>query len=135
MVVKEGYFAKLESYPEDEIHLCISWKYPWFIKKDKMSWERSLSPSPYILESYKSGNWDWKKYVERFKRELRINHVKMSALSTVALASAEGKDVRLLCWEKGLDGKCHRFVILDILESLGAEIQSSFLTTEGSEDG
>lgn len=127
MVVKEGYFAKLESYPKDEIHLCISWKYPWFIKQDKMCWTQDLSPSPFILKNYKSGNWDWEKYVERFKRELRVSHVKMSALARVSLASAEGEDLRLLCWEKGLDGKCHRFIVLDILKFLGVEVQSSLL--------
>jgi len=127
MVVREGYFAKLDSYPDDEIHLCISWKYPWFIKKDKLSWDQDLSPSPYLIKSYKSGNWDWEKYVDRFKRELRINHVKMSALARVALASDEGEDIRLLCYEKATDRKCHRFIVLDILEFLGAEIQDSTL--------
>lgn len=124
-MITEGYFARLDSYPKDEIHLCISWKYPWFVKKDKMCWEKNLSPSPFILENYKNGKWDWEKYVERFKRELRINHVKMSELARVALASAEGETIRLLCYEKGEDRKCHRFILLDILEALGAQTQSS----------
>lgn len=132
MVVKEGYFAKLESYPDDEIHLCISWKYPFFIGKDKMNWTQDLSPSPYILENYKAGNWDWDKYVKRFKLELRIDHVKMGELARVALASDNGEDIRLLCYEKGEDRKCHRFILLEILEFLGAEVemQSSDKTGE-----
>jgi len=114
MTVLEGYFAKINDYPENEAKLCVSRTYPRFIKKGKMTHFYSLAPSEELLNAYKAGKLTWEQYTDRFKDEMR-----RKATSRKNLEWLKHRDIsspiRLLCYEKAEDRRCHRFILLDIL--------------------
>lgn len=125
-MIKEGYFAKIKEYPEDEVKLVVSRKYPWFLGKTgaftNYPHEPELGPSQWLLDNYKNGAVNWEGYVHMYKFDLLTNPETWKPLSTVARIGAQ-KDIRLLCWEKALDHKCHRFLLLEILEAFGLDVQ------------
>ena len=128
-MIFEGYFAKVKDYPTDEEKLIVSRKYPWFLGKDRYPHEPELGPTQLVLDNYKSGNLDWKGYTQMYKFDLLTNPDAWRPLSTVARIGAQ-KNIRLLCWEKGDDLKCHRFLLLDILEAFGLNVHRNEGTTE-----
>lgn len=116
MTILEGYFAKINDYSEDELKLCVASNYPFFVKKGRMTHFPSLAPSEKLLSGYKAGEVTWEQYVETFKDEMHRWTPKQS-LKWLKQRDKVG-DVRLLCYERADDRKCHRFLLLDILNSM-----------------
>jgi len=125
-VIKEGYFAKVKDYPEDEVKIIVSRKYPWFLGKTgafkKYPHQPELGPSQWLLDNYKNGVVNWEGYVATYKYDLLTNPDAWTWLALIGRIGAQ-TDIRLLCWEKALDHKCHRFLLLDILEAFGLPVQ------------
>lgn len=120
MTVLEGYFAKIDDYPEDELKLCVSRSYPFFVKRHKMTLFTSLTPSDELLKDYKAGKVTWGQYTDRFKDEMRRQVLSRHNLEWLKRRD-KSANVRLLCYEKAEDRRCHRFLLLDILESMEEE--------------
>ena len=118
MTILEGYFAKIKDYPEDELKLCVASSYPFFVKSDKMIHYPSLAPSLRLLREYKASDITWEQYTDRFKDEMKRQGVSWQNLVQLKEISTEGNAIRLLCWEKAEDKRCHRFLLLDILSSM-----------------
>lgn len=116
-MILEGYFAVIDDYPEDEMKLCVARSYPFFVEKDRMVHYPSLAPSMVLLRGYKSGELPWKEYSEIFKDEMSQDQP-MQSLGSLKLWNMEDRVIRLLCWEKAEDKRCHRFLLLDILSSM-----------------
>ena len=111
-MIETGYFGGLQRglYPETDKLVCVSRKYPWFVKKDKMTHLDELSPSQALLDIWKSGRISWKEYEHQYREEMRrsyaqcfIGHLKQPSDSVY----------RLMCWEK--EPPCHRFILKDII--------------------
>ncbi len=117
MTIHEGYFAKINDYPEDEVKLCVASSYPFFVKKHKMVHYPSLAPSLRLLREYKASDITWEEYIPRFKYEVR-QHASRQTLEWLKRREKEGGPIRLLCYEKAEDRRCHRFLLLDILKSM-----------------
>ncbi|GAG92905.1 unnamed protein product, partial [marine sediment metagenome] len=96
MTILEGYFAKIDDYPEDELKLCVASSYPFFVKKGKMIHYFALAPSLKLLRDYKAGYIPWEEYTPKFKDEMR-QHASMQTLEM--LKEIKGRPIRLLCWE------------------------------------
>ncbi len=71
MTILEGYFAKIDEYPEDELKLCVSRTYPHFVKRSTMIHYPSFAPSLKLLREYKAGEVTWEQYAEKFSDEMR----------------------------------------------------------------
>lgn len=117
MTILEGYFAKIGDYPEDEVKLCVASSYPFFVKKGRMIHLPSLAPGLKLLRGYKAGEITWEQYIETFKNRMR-RYPSRVILDLLKSRDKEGDTIRLLCYEKAEDRKCHRFVLLDILDSM-----------------
>ena len=116
-MILEGYFSVIDDYPEDELKLCVASSYPFFVKEGKMIHYHALAPSLRLLRDYKSGYITWEEYVPKFKDEMR-QHASVETLWWLRSREKEGGPIRLLCWEKAEDKRCHRFLLLDILKSM-----------------
>lgn len=116
-MITEGYFAKVKDYPETDWLICIARKYPWFVKKDKMSHFPSLAPSQELLDDYKSGFTDWGLYGAVYRKEIATSEQARRDIAWIGIKDCQGETVRLMCWEK--KPPCHRFILLDIIEKLG----------------
>ena len=115
MTILEGYFAKIYDYPEDETKLCVSRTFPSFVKKGKMTHFHSLAPSQKLLDDYKTGKLTWKQYTDQFKDEMKNQNISRKNVEWLKHRDGEDEVIRLLCYEKAEDRKCHRFILLDIL--------------------
>jgi len=116
MTILEGYFAKINDYPEDELKLCVARSYPFFVKKGRMIHYPTLAPSEELLKEYKAGEVTWEQYVETFKDEMRRYSSRQSR-EGVKQRDKMGDVIRVLCYEKP-PKHCHRFILLDILDSM-----------------
>ena len=121
MTILEGYFSVIDDYPEDELKICVASSYPFFVKKHKMIHYPSFAPSLRLLRDYKSGYITWKEYVPKFKDEMR-QYLSSENLEWLKRRDKVGDRIRLLCYEKAEDRRCHRFILLDILSSMEAEV-------------
>ena len=101
-MIKEGYLAKWNSYPKDEIKIAVT-----------RTAKSPLSPSWELLNDYKNGKIDWKQYTKRFKEEILANPEALEKLEEIR-ELAKTKTVRLICYEK--NPPCHRFILLEMLE-------------------
>ncbi len=113
-MITEGYFAKIKDYPATDILICVARKYPWFVKKGKMEHSRVLAPHPEILEGLKNGDITWGEYEERFRFDM-THYTKPIGEFRYLRNLARNKVVRLMCWERADDKKCHRFILLDLI--------------------
>jgi len=118
MTILEGYFAMIDDYPEGELKLCVASSYPFFVKEGKMVPYLSLAPSLRLLRDYKSGYITWEEYLPKFKDEMRSQAKSQKSLEWLKCQDKKGDIIRLLCWEKAEDRRCHRFILLDILDSM-----------------
>ena len=111
-MIETGYFAKIKDYPETDVLVCVSRKYPWFVERLRMVWLSELSPSEELLDDWKSKEITWETYTKRFMKEME------HTLKQKAIRSLRRDDMtyRLMCWEK--NPPCHRFILLDIIQSL-----------------
>jgi len=117
MTILEGYFAKINDYPEDGLKLCVASSYPFFVKKGSMVHFPSLAPSEELLKGYKAGEVTWEQYVETFKDEMR-RYPSRQSLEWLKQRDKVCDVIRLLCYERAENRKCHRFILLDILNSM-----------------
>lgn len=118
MTILEGYFAQINDYPEDEVKLCVSRTYPSFVFKGRMIHFHSFAPSQELLDGYKAGEVTWEQYTDRFKDEMRRQTPSRKNLEWLKRREREGDAIRLMCYEKAEDRKCHRFILLDLLDSM-----------------
>ncbi len=121
MPILEGYFAKIDDYPDDEVKLCVASSYPSFIKKGKMTHFSSLAPSLKLLKGYKAGKITWDQYVKIFRDEMRHRATSWQNLKWLKRRDKAVEVIRLLCYEKAEDKRCHRFLLLDVLSSMEEE--------------
>ena len=117
MTILEGYFAQIGEYPKDELKLCVSRIYPQFVKRSTMIHYPSFAPSLKLLREYNAGEVTWEKYTEKFKEEMR-QYPSRQNLEWLKRRDKVGDRIRLLCYEKAEDRRCHRFILLDILNSM-----------------
>ncbi len=122
-MIRQGYFAKLKAYPDDELKICVSRSWPRFVRKELMTHMPSLAPSKQLLDDYRAKHITWNQYVERFIPQMDTDQAS-TALLELMLKSNQGEDIRLLCYEKALDNQCHRFLLLDILGEMGATVEA-----------
>ncbi len=118
MTILEGYFAKIKDYPETDNLICVSLNYPHFVKPDKMYHAYVLAPTPWLLERYKKGEMNWKRYGECYLDHLKYNSLAGLEIDGILESSSKGKTIRLMCYEKAEDRHCHRFLLYDILNQL-----------------
>jgi len=121
-MITEGYFGNLKNYPETDWFICISRKWPWFVKKDRMSHFLSLAPSQELLDDYKSGICNWEIYENVYRQEIESSDAAMHDIAWIGIKDCQGETVRLMCWEK--NPPCHRFILLDIIQSLSRKVRN-----------
>jgi len=121
MTILEGYFAKINDYPETDNLVCVSEVYPWFVKSDKMFHAYVLAPIPWLRMRYTDGEITWERYAECYLDHLKHNRCGQLELGGILERSGKGETIRLLCWEKAEDKQCHRFLLLDVLNSMEAK--------------
>ncbi len=75
-----------------------------------------LSPSIELLMSYKENRITWDQYVVRFKKEMN-NEACKSEMRKIKELSEE-KDVYLVCvcWNK--DRRCHRYLLMEMINNM-----------------
>ena len=115
-MITEGYFGNLKNYPKTDWLICISRRWPWFVKKNKMSHLQSLAPSQDLLDDYKTGALDWEIYEKRYRAEIESREQARKDIAWIGIKDCQGETIRLMCWEK--TPPCHRFILLDIIQSL-----------------
>lgn len=99
-----GYLAKINTYPSQEEHVLVM----------RSRGNNELSPSEELLNKWKNGEINWREYKEIFLKEME-NPESRSRLQKIAEKVAEGKDVRLICYE-GEDKHCHRHILKSLVE-------------------
>ncbi len=102
MLILEGYIAKWNDYPDDEI-------------KVRVARPGVLAPSKTLLEDYKSGKISWPTFERKFLLELHRNPEAIEKLKQLAELS-KNQNVRLICYEKTFP--CHRFILVDIIKAI-----------------
>ena len=117
-MITEGYFGQIKNYPKTDELVCVSEMYPWFVKSDKMFHAYVLAPNPWLLKRYKNEEITWEKYAEYYLDHLEHNSCGQLEIEAMIERDSEEKTIRLMCWEKALDKKCHRFLLLDAIQSL-----------------
>jgi len=75
-----------------------------------------LSPSIELLMAYKNERITWEQYVIRYKKEMN-NEACRNMMKKIKETSLE-KDVYLvcMCWNK--EKKCHRFILMEMIETM-----------------
>ena len=103
MALLEGYIAKWNKYPKDEV-------------KIRVARPHILSPSKKILKRYKDGELDWKSYDTLYRLYLGGSYDKYRAMREIYELSKK-EDVRLICYEKD-PNMCHRSILMEIINNL-----------------
>jgi len=109
-MLRESYLANSRNLPKDAIKIAVTRRAGHI-----------LSPSWELLKDYKDGKISWEQYVERFKGEM--NNDRCIAEMRKIKWMAKDKDVYLLCYEKSW--KCHRFLLLEMINKLDEEVKKS----------
>lgn len=104
MTLLEGYIAKWNSYPQDEV-------------KIRVARPSLLSPSKELLSDWKANRITWKQYEERFREQILSNEDARLTLVSILVRSRE-RNVRLICYERAEDKKCHRFILMKMVEEM-----------------
>ncbi len=99
-----SYLAKIKSYPTNEEQVLVM----------RNRGNNELAPSEELLTKWKNGEIDWEEYKEIFLEEME-NLESQSRLQKIAEKVAEGKDVRLVCYE-GEDKHYHRHILKSLVE-------------------
>ncbi len=102
-----------EKTKDDGYRILITRYYPRGVKKTHFDdWVRELAPSRELLKQYKEGEITWKKFENKFVKEMNGDESieKLQMLST----KAKKKPITLLCYEKN-DHECHRHLVQDML--------------------
>lgn len=75
-----------------------------------------LSPSIELLMSYKENRITWDQYIVRYRKEMN-NEVCKEVMKRIKETAVE-KDVYLVCvcWNK--EKKCHRFLLIDMINNM-----------------
>jgi len=103
-MLKEGYLAKMHTYPRDEIKIVVT-----------ATNEAVLAPSWDLLNDYKDKKIDWNEYIRRFKAEMMTNPEAIKVMRGIK-ELAKTEDVRLICYERQYP--CHRYILLELIASL-----------------
>lgn len=103
-MIKTCYLAKIKSYPSHEEFSLVM--------RDRGNNE--LAPGEELLNNWKNGEIDWEEYKEIFLEEME-NPESQSRLQKIAEKVAEGKDVRLICYE-GEGEHCHRHILKSLVK-------------------
>ena len=75
-----------------------------------------LSPSIELLMSYKENRINWEQFEVRYRKEMNNEVCKemMRGIKRIALE----KDVYLVCFCHNKQNKCHRFLLMDMIERM-----------------
>ena len=111
-MIKEGYLAKMKSYPESDLMLVVMRWHPRYHSKGFL-WVPDLAPSSLLLTEYKAGRMDWEPYEKHYRNEMDTLKAQNLILH-YAEKARKGQVIRLLCIER--DPPCHRFILKDIME-------------------
>jgi len=99
--------------PDDGVRILVTRFYPRGVKKDRFDrWDRRLSPSRELVESYKAGRTAWRQFRISFLKEM--NSLESSSALEELRALSRGGDVTLLCYEKEGE-RCHRQLVREIV--------------------
>jgi len=102
MSLREGYIAKWNEYPTDEV-------------KIRVARPHVLSPSKHLLQVYKNGEINWKDYKTEYLINLLANMKAVDELIRIIKLLKQGVNVRLVCYEKS-PSHCHRNILMKLLE-------------------
>lgn len=115
---------KLKSLKEQtELHdgfrILIARYRPRYLPKSKENWHewwKELAPSRQLHKEYiLDKRISWSLYKERFLSEIKNNPDALEEIKELGQLSSE-HDVTLLCHCIGINKKCHRFIINELVE-------------------
>lgn len=75
-----------------------------------------LSPSIALLVAYKDGRITWDQYVIRYKKEMNNEACRNEMKKIKDMAKTIDVYLICFCWNK--DKKCHRFLLMDMIEKM-----------------
>jgi len=101
--ILEGYIAKWNEYPTDEVKVRVARPGPLGVPKK-------------LWQLAKDKKITWEEYEMRYLVHVIMNDKARNKLLEVAQMLKEGKTVRLMCYEK--NPPCHRFTLKNVLEIL-----------------
>lgn len=101
-MIKESYISMWNKLPTNAV-------------KVRVARPSILSASEGLLHDYKEGRISWKKFEERFRKEILSNQRAVAELKRLKELSEE-KDVYLICYEKNYP--CHRFILMDLIREI-----------------
>ena len=108
-----SYYSNYRNFHEDWILVPVSRIVPRWVDYDYYA--KSLSPSQKLLNEYKYEDLSWDEFIPKFINELSNNDGVERDLKKIQKLLEEGKEVCLLCYEKG--NKCHRFILAELFTS------------------
>lgn len=107
-MIHESYLANWRNLPSREVAEWIA------VTRTAQS---VLAPGWGLLHDWKEGLIDWAEYTRRFRAEICGNPAAIARLREIR-ELAEHREVYLLCYEKALDRRCHRFLLLDLIKEV-----------------
>ena len=127
-MITEGYFLLIDKYSDNDELVLVSSTVPSFVKEKMNDSGGRMCHSPYLapehstILQYKRGLITWNRFEAIYRRRIKGNRVAQLDIEWLLKDSNDGMVLRLLCWEKAEDKRCHRFTLLDILRERGAHI-------------
>jgi len=122
--LREGYIAKWNDYPEDEVKVRVA--RPSVLAPSKVLLAKFMATKKWFMEedSEVHGNeevarkyaWLYVDYDKRFREEIKKNSWAMSKLWEIKKL-LRVRNVRLICYEK--NPPCHRFILMKMIEEMG----------------
>lgn len=103
MPVKEGYIAKWNEYPKDEVKIRVARPGPLGVPKD-------------LWQLIKDKKIDFAEYELRYLLHIMMNVKAHQRLIEILAMLKAGKTVRLICYER--NPPCHRFTLQKALTIL-----------------
>ena len=88
---------------------------PRGLSKERLSLTEHLkdvAPSVELLHDWKKGSISWSEYKKRYHREMSQQQDKINELAK----KAGDKTITLLCFERGENPHCHRYLLKDLIE-------------------
>ena len=116
-MIIEGYFGQIKNYPDTDELVCVSKIYPWFVKSNRMYHAYVLAPTSWLLKRYRDGEITWERYAECYLDHLEHNRCGQMEIEGFLERDSPEKTIRLMCWEKAEDRKCHRFLLLEAIQN------------------
>lgn len=101
--LKEGYIAKWNEYPIDEVKIRVCRPGPLGTPKD-------------LAKLWTDQKITWDEFEMRYLLHVMMNKEARDALAEIVLMLKQGQTVRLLCYEK--EPPCHRFTLKMAIEIL-----------------